>query len=246
MKQCSRIALATLCLLAAAGPGLLTASGSDSGPILLPKINPPRNLFAEISVAGSAGNGKDVTTWWGGGVWKNGSWTSGEKKDATQFTIKFIPAPGVRTSQYNFEYTIRYQNKTLPEVTVIKHLPFTIGDTLPVAAPGPFLPVIIDASKLKWAAGPADSGLSQVRWIIRKDKERKVLWGYGGVLSAQKTQEADIFLTTEDDGVDFRINFDCVSKGNKSGSIRWADNGKDLRTLPSGPHIVLAQPACPE
>ena len=247
MKKHNRIAFAALFLLAGAAAGS-SAATPDNGILKLPEIGKelaglaPRIELSAIIVDGSGKPAPGVKAQWM--KWEKGVWSDPRGKTALQF---LLPLAGHKDPQdpklcYKLTYNVSYESK-IPWTKAAECLPIRNGEDFSTEAALPLDLVYIDSSKLTFLKDYRRTGLAQVKWdIIRKIANSKAT--ASGVLNEKKPQGAGT-LAAKEEALTAQITFVCT-KGAGTTIIQWADNGKDLRKLPGGLRITLAQPDCGE
>jgi hypothetical protein len=262
MKKYNLIAIAALLALAAGPAGAQPYNPAEGqiayrddgtpvilppkdGAVLLPEISTgTASPIAAVLLIASLVDGADKPFYpaqflqWQAGVWKD--------KNAKVLTRVMFPLRDrLNTNdpkfRYKLEYKVRYQKGV--EEESVDYMPLLDGVNFWLPAAFPFSWLNIDAGKLKWADSGAD-GLRSVPWTIKSKSGSKVRTKKSGFFHA-KSSGLDGLWVAKDEELSAEINFTCFSSSRAS-KIPWADNGKDPRKLPSGPDIVLAQPACPK
>jgi hypothetical protein len=240
MKHYNRIALAALFLLAGAASAA-RAAAPENGVIILPQIS--QELAGIITQINFAVTLKDNSGKPAVAIWKDGGWRDLKGNATAQllFPLKSLENPQDPKLRYQLSYEVTYLGGT--KRLLAKDLqPLGADSGFKVTPPLPFDQVYVDASKLNFKSKITDTGLFWIDWtIIRKHKGQP--WSTTGRLSAKEKQRDGLVA---DNGEELRavIKFICVAN-RKTTQIPWADNSKDLRTLPSGLNIVLTQPVCP-
>jgi hypothetical protein len=262
MKQLNHIALAALFLLAGAASGSWAVNPGDGNPVkgedgtvvilppqhgavLLPEISSvTARSILEIYLAISLidGAGKPAlpleTVLWREGAWKN---RKANVLSKVLFPLKDINYPKDTSYRYKLEYTVAYRKKTMKD-TALVYLPLLSGVNFWLPAAFPFDFVSLDADGLKWAADSDDSGLRNVIWKFKANTGGKFKQEAGS-LSAKEPQAS--LVVSKEDALTLDITFNCALN-KRMAQVKWTDNGKDLRKLPSGLNIVLTQPDCPK
>ena len=247
MRKHNRIALAALFLLAGAAAGLRAAT-PENGVLKLPEIGKELAELApriELTAVLADGSGKQVPGVKARGMkWEKGAWSDEKGKPLLQltFSLKDIKDPQDPALCYKLRYSVSYE-PAAPQAKAEECLPIRNGEDFSATASFPLDLVYIDAGKLKFVNDHRRRGLAQVRWsVYRKNGGAKA--SATGILSAKKPQGAGT-LAAKGEGLTAHITFLCFGKAQKK-PIEWADNGKDLRKLPAGLRITLAQPDCGE
>ena len=259
MREYNRILFAALFLLAGAASGSLAANPGDGNPVkredgtivilppqhgavLLPEISSvTARSIAEICLTINLVDGTDKpalpleTVLWREGSWKN---RKADVLSRVLFPLKAINYPKDPNYRYKLEYTVAYRKMTVKDKAVV-YLPLINGQNFWITAAFPFDFVSLDAGGLKWAVDSADAGLRNVIWKIKTTGSN--VKQEAGSLSSKEPQAS--LLVNKDDALTADITFNCVSN-KRMAPVKWADNGKDLRKLPSGLNIVLKQPVC--
>jgi len=261
MKKYNLIAVAALLALAGAPAGAQSYNPGEGqvayrddgtpvvlppeyGAVILPEISTgTARPIAEVYLIASLVDGADkpfypsqLLRWREKDLWMD---KNGKAVPRVMFPLRDRLNPNDPKFRYKLEYKVRYLKG--PEETAVEYMPLLDGVNFWLPAVFPFSWLNIDAGKLKWADSGAD-GLRAVQWTIKSKIGGKVRPKKSGVLSA-KPSGGDGLWVAKDEELSAEINFTCISSSRVS-RIPWADNGKDLRKLPSGPDIVLAQPAC--
>ena len=240
MKRYNRIILAALFLLAGTGSGLWAAT-PENGVIILPQIS--KELAGIITRIDLEVAMPDTAEKPAVAMWKDGSWHDLQRKAITQllFPLKTLKNPQDPKLRYQTNYTVIYLNEK-GRLKAKDLLPIGADSGFSVTAALPFDQVYIDASKLKFTSKVTDTGMFMIDWnIIRKIKGQS--WKATGKLSAKEKQRDGLVVNKEEE-LRANIYFICMFNRNVT-KVAWADNNKDLRTLPSGLNIVLSQPVCP-
>jgi hypothetical protein len=255
MKRYNRIALAALFLLAGAAAGLRAAAPGNGkvnlppeyGTLVLPVISAEADgLITEARLTVSLVDGADKpephteTLRWTKAGWRN---KKGEALSQLPFPLmrdaKFATDPKFR---YKLKYAIIHRSGD-HYIDMAEHLPIAGDGDFSVTASFPFEVVRISAENLDWSALSSGTGLRTVSWAIKRGTAAKVK-KEGGAFGPKASQEAGL-LVHKKEMLTADIAFNCVS-GTGISQVKWADNGKDLRKLPSGLNIVLTQPDCPK
>lgn len=246
MKHYNRIVLAALFLLAGAASGL-RAAAPENGVIILPEISKElAGVITQIDLAVLLADDSNKPVKQVDGLlalWKDGSWQDRKGKAMPQllFSFKGVANPQDPKLRYQLSYWVTYP-KGIGRLSAKDLLPIGADSDFSVTATLPFDQVYIDASNLKFTSRITDTGMLMVDWgIVRKIKAQS--WKATGKLSAKEKQRDGLVVNKEEE-LRAAINFICMYD-RKVTKVPWADNGKDLRTLPSGLNIVLTQPVCP-
>lgn len=254
MKHYNRIALAALFLLAGAASGARAENPGDGtvfilppehGAVLLPEISSgTAKSIEEIHLAIELIDGTNNLALPAEAVlWREGSWKNPKRTVVSRvvFPLKdtrYLKDPNYR---YKLRYTVSYHKVTVKD-TALVYLPLSNGQNFWITADFPFDFLKIDAGKLEWADNSGDDGLRNVTWRIKRTIGGTVKQA-AGYLSAKEPQAS--VVPGKEDGLTADITFHCVLN-KRASQVKWADNGKDLRKLPSGLNIVLTQPDCPK
>jgi hypothetical protein len=239
MKQCNRIMLAALFLLAGAASGL-RAAAPENGVIILPEISKElagivTQIDFEVTLKDNPGRPAIAR-------WKDGSWRDLKRNAAAQllFPLKGLANPQDPKLRYQMSYEVTYLTGTA-RLRVKDLLPIGADSGFSVTPTLPFDQVYIDAGKLEFATQARDRGLFQVDWSISRNMKGQ-RWNSTGKLSAKEAFGG--LVVNKEEELRANITFICMSN-RKVTKVPWADNAKDLRKLPSGLNIVLTQPVCP-
>ncbi len=262
MKQYKQIALAALFLVAAAASGSRAENPGDGnivqtkdgtvvvlppehGALLLPEISSvTAKSIAEIYLTIELIDGNNnLALPLEPVLWREGSWKNRKASVLSRvlFPMKVINYPKDQNYRYKLQYTVSYRKVTAKD-TALVYLPLINGQNFWITADFPFDFLTIDAGKLEWAANPGGDGLQNVAWRINRNVGGTAKQA-AGYLSSKEPQAS--VVPNKEDGLTADITFNCTLNKHIS-HVKWADNGKDLRKLPSGLNIVLTQPDCPK
>jgi len=172
-------------------------------------------------------------------AWKN---VRGEVVSRLPFVLKALKSQNYQLlGRYRLQYNIDFPTPHTPSsVEVVDYLPLSNGKSFWVPAAFPYELATIDAGKLDWGTDPAVGGLMRVICQFKHNVGGSVKTDVVA-LSAKEPQAK--LLVGKAGAVTADITFNCAAN-KRITAVKWGDNGKDLRALPSGLNIVLAQPAC--
>lgn len=263
MKRYYRTVFAALFLLAGAGTGLRAQDNGEGNPVknkdgkvvilppdigavILPELSTETaKLVSRIILQVQLLDGADkpasekVSAMWAKGVWEN---TRREVVPRLPFLLKTLKFQNDQLQgRYRLQYRIDFPATHAPSIVdVTTYLPLSSGKFFWVPAAFPYELVSIDAGKLVWAADPAAGGLMRVVCQLKQTVGGSVKTEV--VALSSKEPQAKL-LVSKEGAVTADITFNC-SENKRLIAVKWGDNGKDLRALPSGLNIVLSQPAC--